>query len=445
MVIKHGRRRTLSYVTLPFAASWTLTMFASCVEMIYLTAFLVGFFSAVVQLATQVYISEIAHPSIRGSLCSASKILSHVGLLASFSMGAWLDWRQLACVCSGAPVMLFVTSRFVPETPSYLLYTNQEEEAEKALRWLRGGWKRKKGKRHRLGGNEYEEEEEVDVSAEMATIHSNIRRAKEDQRRRSGADCCRATMAPKLLRPLALTCGLAVFHRFSGVAAFNFYAVTIFREASSSFDPHLAAVTVGAVQLVASAFSGVLSDLVGRLPLLVITTALMSVALAGFGCFAYYREFTPPPPGATGAAAAAAAGGDLDWIPLVCVILFVCAFSLGVNPISWLLVGEVFPLEHRSVGPPLATAFSYVCAFVAVKTFVDLREAAGMHGAFWAYSATSVCGLAYCLTFVPETKGRTLDEMEPKRDDRGILAAEEEERARKISGAKAQLTDETKA
>ncbi len=52
--MKHGRRRTLAYVTLPFAASWTLTMFASCVEMIYLTAFLVGFFSAIVQLATQV-------------------------------------------------------------------------------------------------------------------------------------------------------------------------------------------------------------------------------------------------------------------------------------------------------------------------------------------------------------------------------------------------------
>ena len=64
---------------------------------------------------------------------------------------------------------------------------------------------------------------------------------------------------------------------------------------------------------------------------------------------------------------------SLDWIPLACVILFVAAFSLGLNPISWLLVGEVFPLEYRSLGTSLATAFSYVCAFVGVKTFVDLR------------------------------------------------------------------------
>ena len=175
------------------------------------------------------------------------------------------------------------------------------------------------------------------------------------------------------------------------------------------------------IKLVASAFTGVLSDLVGRLPLLVVSTALMSVALAGFGCFAYYREYTP---NMTGAGADAAASGGLDWIPLVCVVLFVCAFSLGVNPISWLLVGEVFPLEYRNIGPPLATAFSYVCAFVAVKTFVDLREATGLHGTFWAYSATSVCGLVYCLAFVPETKGRTLDEMEPKDNSGGILADE---------------------
>ena len=128
-------------MTAPFSASWFLTMFATCVEMIYVTAFLVGFFSAIIQLATQVriisylllrdsgwngtyqkviadlahfpqvYISEISHPSIRGSLCSASRVLSHIGLLSSFALGAWLDWRQLALVCAGSPLMLLITAR----------------------------------------------------------------------------------------------------------------------------------------------------------------------------------------------------------------------------------------------------------------------------------------------------------------------------------------------
>ena len=190
--------------------------------------------------------------------------------------------------------------------------------------------------------------------------------------------------------------------RFSGVAAFNFYAVAIFRDSFGSFNPHLAAVVTGSVQLLASGLSGVLSDTIGRLPLLITSTALMSCALAGFGFYAYYFSLL------------GANSTGVDWIPLVCVIVFVAAFSLGLNPISWLLVGEMFPLEYRNIGPSLTTAFSYICAFVGVKTFVDLRELLGLHGTFWTYSVISALGLMFCLLFVPETKGITLDEMEPK-------------------------------
>ena len=108
------------------------------------------------------------------------------------------------------------------------------------------------------------------------------------------------------------------------------------------------------------------------------------------------------------------AGGD--WLPLLCVLTFVAAYSIGLNPISWLLVGEIFPLEFRETGTSLATGFSYICAFVGVKTFVDLREAVGLHGTFWTYAVISFLGLLFCLVFVPETRGMSLDEMDPAKD-----------------------------
>ena len=83
--------------------------------------------------------------------------------------------------------MKFLADRCVPETPSFLLYTHQEEKAEAALQWLRG--------------------EDADVTAEMATIHSNIRRMREQ-----GTDCQRV-LVPQLVRPLLVTCGLMFFHR----------------------------------------------------------------------------------------------------------------------------------------------------------------------------------------------------------------------------------------
>ena len=178
--------------------------------------------------------------------------------------------------------------------------------------------------------------------------------------------------------------------------------MTIFRDSFGSdavFSPHLAAVVTGSVQLVASACSGILCDYLGRLPLLVASAALMTAALAGFGTFHYFDD---------------SAGSGGDWLPLVCVLTFVSAYSIGLNPISWLLVGEVFPLEYRETGTSLATGFSYVCAFVAVKTFVDLREAVGLHGTFWTYAVISFLGLLFCLIFVPETRGKSLDEMETK-------------------------------
>lgn len=109
---------------------------------------------------------------------------------------------------------------------------------------------------------------------------------------------------------------------------------------------------------------GLLIDTVGRLPLLIASSVFMSMALAGFGSFAYYENVHR----SKGYMIA-----QYDWIPLLCVLVFTIAFSMGISPISWLLIGELFPLEYRGLGSALATSFSYACAFIGVKTFVDFQ------------------------------------------------------------------------
>ncbi len=300
---------------------------------------------------------------MRASLCSASKILSHLGFLCSFALGAFLDFRQLACVCAGAPLTLFVTSSFVPETPSHLLLTGERDRARDALIWLQDG-----------------DVDDDQVEEELDRIGANL-----SQRRKKA-------VKSTLLKPLAICCGLAFFARFCGVPAVNAYAVTVFGETFLALNPHLAAVIVASVQLFASAASGLIADRFGRVPLLAATSGLMAAAFAAFGSLRLYDAAE-------------------DWMSLICVIVFVGAFSLGVNPISWLLIGEIFPLEYRHIGPPLATAFGYICAFVNVKSFVDLRDSFGLEGVFWAFSGVSALGLIFCVVFVPETKGKSLEEM----------------------------------
>ncbi|XP_049881266.1 facilitated trehalose transporter Tret1-like [Pectinophora gossypiella] len=395
--MRHGRRRVLSLAAAPCSLSWLLTVLATSVRMMCVTAFLGGFCCSILTMLSQVYISEISVPDIRGCLSAVLKIVGHLGVLFSFTIGAYLDWQQLALCISAAPLLLFCTVLYIPETPSYLVLIGKDEEAYKSLLWLRGP--------------------NSDVAQELATIRTNVLASKNFSQRQSQMSgnpllgSVDARTINRLLGPILVTCGLMMFQRFSGAHAFSFYAVPIFRKTFGGMNPHGAAIAVSFVQLLASCLSGLLIDTVGRLPLLIVSSVLMSMALAGFGSYAYYEEVHRNQ--RIQNVMFHQTIGQNDWIPLLCVLVFTIAFSLGMSPISWLLIGELFPLEYRAFGSAMATAFSYLCAFVGVKTFVDFQQALGLHGAFWLYASISVGGLCFVVCCVPETKGKDLDEMDP--------------------------------
>ncbi|XP_055593568.1 facilitated trehalose transporter Tret1-like [Uranotaenia lowii] len=441
VAMQYGRKRVLALMSLPFSLSWILTVFAKSVETMFFTAFVGGFCCAIVSTVTQVYISEISSPDIRGFLSAIQKIAGHMGMLISYLLGAYLDWRQLAMLVSVAPIMLFISVIYIPETPSFLVLRGCDDEAHRSLQWLRGPHK--------------------NVEIELDTIRSNVRTSRINllnrmtSRGSNGANqqqlpthCQHPTGSTqsrlgtvsrlpeivrnwqlprvsfdaiagnvkavmrnaRLVKPVSITCGLMIFQRFTGANSFNFYAVTIFSKTFAGMNPHGAAIAVGFVQLLASMLSGLLIDTVGRIPLLIVSSVFMSLALASFGSFVYYGQtnkmlanIEPDVP-----------AGSNDWIPLLCVLVFTVAFSLGISPISWLLVGELFPLEYRGIGSSIATSFSYFCAFLGVKTFMDFQAMFGLHGTFWLYACISCVGLFFVIMVVPETKGRDLEEMDPK-------------------------------
>ena len=335
----------------------------------------------------QVYISEVACPHLRGRLSSCLKIFSHAGLLSSYLLGAWLDWRQLALVCGAAPLMLLVTVQYTPETPSYLVYCGKMEQATRSLQWLRG--------------------DAVDVTEELVTIKMNIERSREEKLTRPPC----STISSRLIKPVLLTCAVMFFTRFSGVIAFNFYAVTIFSQVFTQLSPHLGAVISAVVQLAASLTSGILSDKLGRRPLLILSGLIMALALFGFGAYSFYI-----PNEVSGVSK------HIDYVPLILVLMFECAFSAGVQPVSWLLLGEMFPLEFRATGTAITTAFSYLCAFAGVKTFVDLRDIFGLYGTFWTYAVITLISIVFYFLAVPEMKEEPLEEMRMDLEDKDVTS-----------------------
>ncbi|XP_052893739.1 uncharacterized protein LOC128301347 [Anopheles moucheti] len=439
LAMQYGRKRVLTLMSLPFSISWILTMFAKSVETMFFTAFVGGFCCAIVSTVAQVYVSEIASPDIRGFLSAIQKIAGHFGMLISYLLGAYLDWRQLAMLIAMAPIMLFISVIYIPETPSFLVLRGCDDEAHRSLQWLRGPHK--------------------NVELELDTIRSNVRTTRMNLLNRISTSTANGTVGTgvtvdgatgqaipigthrrglryylemisfeaiasnvksglrnaRLVKPILITCGLMIFQRFTGASSFNFYAVTIFRKTFAGMNPHGAAIAVGFVQLLASMLSGLLIDTVGRIPLLIVSSIFMSLALAGFGSCVYYGETSKMLIAEGGVLSdVSMATGQNDWIPLLCVLVFTVAFALGISPISWLLVGELFPLEYRAVGSSIATSFSYFCAFLSVKTFVDFQSFLGLHGTFWLYACISCVGLFFVIMVVPETKGRDLEEMDPR-------------------------------
>lgn len=333
-------------------------------------------------------------PEIRGCLSSVLKILSQIGILISFSLGAYLNWDQLALVVAAAPVLLFLALLFIPETPSSLLLRGKEDEAADSLQWLRGP--------------------NADIRQELATIRTNILASKQYHSGQAGK--FKVLLSKRLTRPVLITCGLMFFQRFTGAHVFNFYAVPMFKKTLRMMNPHGGAIATSVVQLLASCLSGMLIDNVGRLPLLLSSGVMMSIALAGFGSYAYYDNIFR---NSTDMSYIMPSNhmnqvGAYDWIPLLCVLTFTIAFSLGISPISSLLIGELFPLEYRSTGSALATSFSHLCGFVNVKTAADFQDHIGLYGLFWLYACISLLCLLFVVLFVPETKGREIDEMDPK-------------------------------
>ncbi|XP_014212387.1 facilitated trehalose transporter Tret1-like [Copidosoma floridanum] len=353
--MRKGRRLALRMTSLPLAVAWILTGLAPSVKLIYLTSFSVGLCCSIITMVAQVYISEISLPGIRGCLSAMLKVLGHVGVLLAYISGSCLNWRESALLVSIAPSMLFFGTLFIPETPSYLVLNGKDEEAASSLQWLRGS--------------------EVDIRNELQIIKTNVLMSRAKQYEQSFKN---SMLTPRLYKPIGITCGLMFFQRFSGANTFNYYAVNIFRQTLGDINPHNATIAIGFVQLLASLLSGFLIDVVGRLPLLIASAVFMSLALAGFGSYAYYNSMSQLqsiPASTYAAEATVTMTGQYDWIPLICVLVFTTAFALGISPISWLLIGELFPLEYRGLGSSISTSFSYFCAFIATKLYMDFQQA----------------------------------------------------------------------
>ncbi|PIK35539.1 hypothetical protein BSL78_27632 [Apostichopus japonicus] len=382
-----GRKATLMACAVPFAVGWALIASVPYVWGLYLGRVLTGFATGMTTLACPIYIAEMASPDNRGFLGSSFQLFITLGILLVYTLGVYLSYVWLAIIGAIFACMLSCFMLPMPDTPSYWLIKHDRHRALAVL--------------HKVRNVNVDVDLECrEIEATLDNSDNNVSLSEFGQRH--------------LFMPLLISLALMFFQQFSGINTVMFYTVTIFQSTGSSIDANTATIVIGAVQVVATLVSVMLMDLVGRKVLLITAGVLMAISSTTFGLYYFLTkdEISPTTPSGLEDILLGNAKSDLGWLSLSSMVIYIIGFSLGLGPIPWLIMSEIFPSKARGLASSIATAFNWTCSFIITKEFLDLENLLHKEGVFWMYAVVCVLEIIFVILFVPETKGKSLEEIE---------------------------------
>ena len=376
-----GRKRTLLLAAFLFLVSAIGTALPERFWVFVVFRILGGVGVGVASLASPMYIAEISPARIRGRMVSVNQFAIISGMLVIYFVNyaivrpenpAWNEtngWRWM--FASGSiPAALFLALVFlVPESPRWFFERGRRQSARQVL--------------ERISPPE-------EAGLELAAIERSL-----GARGGSYSELLR----PGLRRAMWVGIALAILQQVTGINVFLYYAPEIFKQLGSRVDAALLqTIVVGAVNLLFTVGAIWTVDLLGRKPLMMVGAAGMGLCLAGMGVVAQAQMM---------------ALGVLAF-----VLGYIAFFALSVGPVTWVILSEIYPTRIRGRAMSVATFFLWTANFVVSQTFPMMDENAWLvrnfHHAFPFYLYAGFCVLLVLLVWrvVPETKGRTLEEIE---------------------------------
>lgn len=370
-----GRKLSIMFSSLGFIAGWILMATAGTVVVLCLGRVITGFFTGLISLAVPVYVSEISRPEVRGTLGTGIQLSVTIGILGVFVFGKFLGWRALAFLCMTVPAAMGVLMIFMVESPRWLMQKNKRDDALKSLQFL-----------YAAGSDHEDMRNQIDLNIKMSPTESfKMNELKQ----------------PFIYKPILISMYLMFAQQMSGINAVMFYAVSIFQSAASSIPAQDSMVIIGIVQVVATLGATMMMDKGGRRVLLLTSCALLSLSLGILGGFFFVQETK-----------GAEAVESIGWLPLACLSVFIIGFSCGMGPIPWLMMGELLPSRVRGFATGLCTSFNWTMAFIVTKNFSFMLESLKSWGTYWFFCAIMIFSFFLVVAVLPETKGKTLEEIE---------------------------------
>jgi SP family galactose:H+ symporter-like MFS transporter len=372
MADRLGRRISIMIAATVFSFGAIATALSPTVTLLALGRIVVGIAIGAASFVAPLYISEMSPVRLRGSLVTLNQLALTSGIVLSYLVDYLLsergNWRLMLGLAAIPSAVLLISMFFLPETPRWLISNGRDNRGTDVLKRIRS-------------------------SAEAITEANDIRAALQKQK-----PTLHELLQSGTKMAMFVGIGLAVFQQITGVNTIIYYAPTIlgmagFANASSSI---LATLSVGIVNVIMTAVAAVLMDKVGRRPLLLTGLVGMIFGMAGLGLlFLQNPTHTPIP-----------------WLPVVMLMIYIASFALGLGPIFWLLISEIYPLQIRGMAMGITALANWLANFIVAATFLSLTSIFGKAGTFWLYGALGLIAWIFVKLLVPETKHKTLEEIE---------------------------------
>jgi MFS transporter, SP family, galactose:H+ symporter len=370
-----GRRRTNIAAGTSFIAGSVLSAMAPDVDALIVSRVIIGLAIGMTSVAAPMYIAELSPPRNRGKLVSLFQLAITIGILISYIVDRGLSpegaWRWMLGLAFVPGALLVLGMIAMPESPRWLLQSGEEKAARQALSMVRAP-------------------EEVD--AELREIRDDL----EHNRPAAWTEL----LMPGLRPAVFVGVGLAVFQQVTGINTIIYYAPQIFQKAGldNATTALAATIGIGAINVLSTLIAMWLVDRIGRKPLLLAGLAGMIASLVVVGAAQRFGSALGVNP------------DSLAPITVGFIGLYIVCFAFSLGPIVWLMISEIFPNQARARAAAISTAANWMANFLVSLSFPILQAAMGP--ALWfLYAAMGVLAFIFIVGYVPETKGKSLEDI----------------------------------
>ncbi len=378
-----GRQRAVLVAGVVFTLGSLVEALTPGTVVLVVGRLIVGFGVGIAAVAAPLYAAELAPTALRGRFISAYQLAVAGGIFAAYLVDGWLSktgaWRWMLGLSAAPGLMLVAVALWAPQSPRWLMRMGRRADAATQMRKIHPG---------------------VDPGLALDAIAATLA---HDRGRASWAE----VFGAQWRRPLLVGVGLAVFQQVTGINAIIYYADQIFQAAGFTTQAAQTTVTtwaVGGVNVAATFIAIAFIDRLGRRKLLLAGLLGMALSLAVVGAA---FEFM-----ASGSAAHEAVTSTAGIVTLAALVVFIACFAFSMGPVVWTVINEIFPGHIRGRAVAVATACNWASAFIVSQVFLSLIDALGNSFTFWLFGSFCVLGWIWIFYAVPETKGRSLEQIQ---------------------------------